>query len=417
VTAEAAPAVTPPREAAAPPPESRLLRRLAGASAEIRVLRVMAFGFLPGAVLFGLLLAPDVHAQMHLFPAWWVQAVLAGVVITPSLLGAVAFVAPVWLLRVVAGVSALAALAAQATFPLIAQSWPHALESAPWIDDITSLGTIASAIALPAAGAVLVSAASALLTVVDRITASHGDVLPGVQNGLYVLFFCITFVALGISSMRAGRAADAAEAAALRAATTAAADAARERERGRINALVHDRVLATLLAAAHDVPGSELLRQQDAQRALDGLQELLEPDHDPISQGLRGEEFAWRIQGITTEAAPEAVFGYEVDHEMRLPPEAVEALIAATEEALRNSLLHAGKANRTVHVSVGRSGVQVDVLDDGAGFDPSRVPATRLGISESIRGRMAALDGGSAVVISAPAVGTRVQLRYRPEPA
>jgi signal transduction histidine kinase len=399
--------------AATPLRESRLLRRLAGTRGEFRVLRVMAFGFLPAAVVFGLLLTPTLGAQLSLYPLWWVQAVLAGMVICPALMGGLAFVAPIWLLRTLAGISAASGLAAQATFPLIAQTWRSPLHAPPWIDEITGLGTIAAAIALPTTGAVLVTVATAALTAVDRFTATHGEVLPGVQNGLYVLLFCITFVALGVTSLRAGRAADEAEADALRAATSGAVEAARERERTRINALLHDRVLATLLAAARDVPGSETLRRQDAQRALDGLHALLQPEDD--RERMRGEDFAWSVQAATTEVVPEAVFGYEVHADVRLANEAADALIAATEEALRNSVLHAGEANRTVHVHVGVDGVQVDVLDDGAGFDPARVPPSRLGIAESIRGRMAALEGGSAAVVAAPGVGTRVQLRYRPD--
>jgi signal transduction histidine kinase len=295
--------------------------------------------------------------------------------------------------------------------------WDRPLREAPWIDAITSLGTIASAIALPTSGAVGVTIAMAALTVVDRFAATHGDLLPGVQNGLYVLLFSLTFVALGTSSLRAGRAADVAEAAALRAATASAADSARERERARINALVHDRVLATLLTAARDVPGSEALRRQDAQRALDGLHALLRPEDDPLRHRFTGEEIAWAIQSVTTDLAPEALFGHDIQAELEIPADAVDALTAATEEALRNSLRHAGSANRAVHVLVDTDGVQVDVLDDGDGFDPARVPQTRLGIADSIHGRMASVDGGGAAVISSPGVGTRVQLRYRPEGA
>jgi signal transduction histidine kinase len=70
-----------------------------------------------------------------------------------------------------------------------------------------------------------------------------------------------------------------------------------------------------------------------------------------------------------------------------------------------------------VHVLVDRSRVRVDVLDDGAGFDPEQVPANRLGIARSIKARMADLEGGSAVIVSQQGVGTRVQLRYKPPAA
>lgn len=404
----------PPGARPALPRQIRLLRPLADRTGEERVLRVTAFGFMPAAVVFGLLAVPDLHAQADDYPLWWTVLVLAGVLLAPVVMGLLAFFVPLPWLQRLAAVSAATALLAQASLPFVSDGQPLDGGGAPWIDDFVSLGAIVSALAVRPVWATLVAFCAAGLTVVDRwvVTPRH-DLLPGVQNGLYVFLFCITFIALGVMTFHSVREADLAEAAAQEAASSAAADAARERERGRINALVHDRVLATLLAAARPVPGSESLRQADAARALGGLQALLADGDEPGAE-LDGEAFAWSIQATTTELAPEAVFGYEVHSGLLIPPAAIEALTAATEEALRNSVHHAQARNRTVHVHVGEDGAQVDVLDDGVGFDPTRVPPTRLGIAESIRGRMEALPGGSAVVVSTPGVGTRVQLRYRP---
>ncbi len=41
---------------------------------------------------------------------------------------------------------------------------------------------------------------------------------------------------------------------------------------------------------------------------------------------------------------------------------------------MRNSRRHAGEANRTVHVRIGRRSADIDVLDDGRGFDRVTVP-------------------------------------------
>jgi signal transduction histidine kinase len=347
------------------------------------------------------------------YPPWWTVLALAGILLAPIVMGLLAFFASLRVLRSLAAASAATALLAQASLPFVGSGFVVLGGTAPWIDDVVSLGAIVSLLAVRPAWSALIAFCCGGLTVVDRwaVTPGH-DLLPGVQNGLYVFLFCITFIALGVMTFHGAREADLAQTAALEAASNAAADAARDRERGRINALVHDRVLATLLAAARPVPGSETLRQADAARALAGLQALLTEDDD-AGVALDGETFAWSIQAVTTDLAPEAVFGYEVHGDALIPPHAVEALTAATEEALRNSLLHAHATNRTVHVHVGEDGVRVDVLDDGVGFEPDRVPAARLGIAESIHGRMAALPGGSAVVVSAPAVGTRVRLTYR----
>jgi signal transduction histidine kinase len=56
----------------------------------------------------------------------------------------------------------------------------------------------------------------------------------------------------------------------------------------------------------------------------------------------------------------------------------------------------------------------VTVRDDGAGFDADRLDdarrAGRLGVAQSIIGRMSGI-GGTAVVDSAPGRGTEVELR------
>jgi signal transduction histidine kinase len=51
----------------------------------------------------------------------------------------------------------------------------------------------------------------------------------------------------------------------------------------------------------------------------------------------------------------------------------------------------------------------VFVRDRGPGFDPDTVPADRLGLRQSVVGRMAR-HGGRAIVTSEPGEGTEVQL-------
>ena len=85
---------------------------------------------------------------------------------------------------------------------------------------------------------------------------------------------------------------------------------------------------------------------------------------------------------------------------------------AAAAEAVRNSNRHAHSTTpTTVTVSLDSPKLTVVVADDGRGFDPQTVPADRLGITVSIRDRMAAI-GGSADIDSAPGRGTRVSLRW-----
>ena len=90
----------------------------------------------------------------------------------------------------------------------------------------------------------------------------------------------------------------------------------------------------------------------------------------------------------------------------------IRTVAAAAAEAVRNSNRHAHSTTpTTVTVSLDSPKLTVVVADDGRGFDPQTVPADRLGITVSIRDRMAAI-GGSADIDSAPGRGTRVSLRW-----
>jgi signal transduction histidine kinase len=386
------------------------LRRPQG-PAERRVLRVIGFGFLPSAVVFGLLDVGPIATQWESFPPTWTMVVLAGVVGSALLLGALSFRAPLDLLRALGATSALCALAAQATESLVVLDWPDPEQSA-WVQQLMSLGAIASVVAWRLPASLAVTTAIAAFTAVDRVALDGvDDLVLGVQDGLYVLLFSATFLVLGGNLFSGARRADAAQQEASRTAAEGAADAARERELARVNALVHDRVLATLLAAARGGAETDALVRADAERALSELHALLEPEEP--GRSLSGEALAFALQGATTELDPEATFAYEVHSDRSVPGDVVDALTAGLEEALRNAARHAEAPNRSVHVSVGEDLIRIDVLDDGVGFDPAAVSADRLGIGRSILGRMRAVSGGGGEVVSATGTGTRITLSFR----
>ena len=61
-----------------------------------------------------------------------------------------------------------------------------------------------------------------------------------------------------------------------------------------------------------------------------------------------------------------------------------------------------------------RGAIQVEVGDDGAGFELAAVPTERLGVRVSILERMSSA-GGHAEITSAPGSGTRVVLSWPDE--
>ncbi len=88
---------------------------------------------------------------------------------------------------------------------------------------------------------------------------------------------------------------------------------------------------------------------------------------------------------------------------------AVEALVAATGEAATNAAKWSGCDSVSVFVEVTDDEVQSFVRDTGVGFDRGEIAEDRLGVKESIVGRMERI-GGRAEIITAPGEGTEVRL-------
>ena len=81
----------------------------------------------------------------------------------------------------------------------------------------------------------------------------------------------------------------------------------------------------------------------------------------------------------------------------------------AAREAMVNAAKYAKGAPVSMYVEVEPEQVTVFVRDRGPGFEADTVPADRLGLRQSVVGRMAR-HGGRATVTSAPGEGTEVQL-------
>jgi len=84
--------------------------------------------------------------------------------------------------------------------------------------------------------------------------------------------------------------------------------------------------------------------------------------------------------------------------------------VLAAREAMTNAAKFAGADVIDVYVEVADESVAVFVRDRGSGFDRGSVPAGRLGLTESIEGRLERA-GGQATVTSGPGAGTEVELR------
>jgi signal transduction histidine kinase len=91
----------------------------------------------------------------------------------------------------------------------------------------------------------------------------------------------------------------------------------------------------------------------------------------------------------------------------RLTPQAAEALVDATRACLENVLRHSGVTVAEVDLAYTPEEITIIVSDQGKGFDPDAVAADRLGLRQSIQGRIRAV-GGSVRVWSSPGAGTSI---------
>ena len=381
-------------------------------SAADRLQRVLYTAAGIGAIVFGGLLvsgASGIAAQRaSLSPWFWWATVILGLVVPASLL----LIAPLGraaLSRAVAKVSIVSFLALQALW-VPAMSVPVLpAGTTPWIQGITALpSTLAGATwrsrwvwAFPVAQALVVTAVQML--------SSDRSALDAVLDGVGAMIFCSVLTGIGQAVVRAGDAQDAAAERARSAAMLAAAGTTNERERARINAIVHDEIMSVLLAASR-TDGPDVAPQ--ARRALEAVRTIAAPvgdDSGEISTALA--EAA--LRATVADASSDVSLGAELEDEGPLPALAVAAASEAVAEALANVRRHAGAhAAPTVAALLGHDRLTVTVTDQGAGFDPAAVPPTRLGIRASIVGRMATIAGGSGAIESAPGRGTVVTISW-----
>lgn len=176
----------------------------------------------------------------------------------------------------------------------------------------------------------------------------------------------------------------------------------RETERAEIAAHLHDSVLQTL-ALIQRRAGSEqdvvrLARAQERE-----LRTWLYRDAAKDS-GLLAERIAAAAAEVE-DAHGQAVDVVSVGDTAMTDRH--EALVLAAREAMHNAARHGGGAV-SVYLECSDMGSEVFVKDRGPGFDPDAVPEDRLGVRESIVGRMKR-HGGTAVINSSPE-GTEVRL-------
>ncbi|MFE1551264.1 MULTISPECIES: ATP-binding protein [Streptomyces] len=184
----------------------------------------------------------------------------------------------------------------------------------------------------------------------------------------------------------------------------------RAQERAEVAAHVHDSVLHTLTLIQRNADDAgEVRRLARAQE-----RELRNWLYKPEGTGRDEEEPATLAEAVKKAAA-------EVEDKHGVPLEVVvvgdcpldeklTAQMQAAREAMVNAAKYGGEGGAVqVYAEVEGRTVFVSVRDRGPGFDLDAVPEDRMGVRESIIGRMQR-NGGSARLRSVPDGGTEVEL-------
>lgn len=231
-------------------------------------------------------------------------------------------------------------------------------------------------------GTVLVLA-GLLVLVADRLSWSL--LVDGAVTGLVVLVGVA--LVLGPWMLRTGRAS-----------IEERRERVRAEEREAVAAHLHDSVLQTLTliqkrsadpdADPRVVAALARRQERELRRWLYGSTDGWEPDarlRDAIDATVADVE---DLHGVTIESVMVGDVGID---------DRVAALVAATREALVNAAKFSGCRELALFVEVSPSATTVFVRDRGVGFDPTRVPADRHGIRDSIVGRLVNVDGAAVV--------------------
>ena len=284
----------------------------------------------------------------------------------------------------------------------------------PWLWWATGTATMAVGMYLPKWWAFIYVAfmpTSWFLLRIQPIGGS-GDIGSATLDSIYIVLFAVVILTLigmmRLAAMQVDKASD--ETMAL--ARQRAAVEASEAERQKLDDLVHDQVLTTLLLAAKaETPIEQQMAADSAENAMvrldavanDELQEMQD-----ISVGV----YLDSLSNTITRGFPGTEINLNKYNDFQVPIKVCIAFSDATIQALHNSVQHAGrKAVREVRMKSDRHGLKVVVKDNGKGFRVSAIPKNRMGVRNSIRRRVTAV-GGEVNIQTAPRKGATIVLTW-----
>nr|WP_241748167.1 MULTISPECIES: ATP-binding protein [Microbacterium] len=306
-------------------------------------------------------------------------------------------------------------------FVLVLLAWPAAtaglpadVDAEPWIWYLINVATTAAVIAFRMPLQVVCALLMPLLYGVVRLWQLEFPppqiVIVVVLDVVFALIFAGVVLTLGWMLRSVAVGIDRTRATAVASYATAAAADAAEKERVAVAALMHDSVLAALIAAERASTPRE--RALAVSMAREALTRLANADRD-AEEGPDEPVPPVSVARAIATAAAEFGVALDVDCDVDetappVPGRVARALALAATQAIANAVQHAGGVGLAVRLEADDAGLEVTVSDAGDGFDRDAVPVDRLGIRASIVARVAAVAGRTAIVSDAD--GTTVTI-------
>lgn len=305
----------------------------------------------------------------------------------------------------------VALLVATWQFQLTAQvnSVPH---FQPWIWWATGGASMAMGLLLPRwwAWAYMAGMPVVWFFLLQTPLGGEADLGKAAQDAAFVTLFPSALVTLSHLLRNSARDVDVATDLAAQASAERARIDAIERERSRVDALVHDSVLTTLLVSAR------AQNKAEHAAALELAQTAIEKLNSAADENAVGRISVLSFCQALTQAVERQEPGIDVSFSgasgLTMPIEVASALTDATAQAVANSLQHAGRsATRLVRIKATKKELKIVVTDDGIGFRVSRIAKNRLGLRLSIIQRVENI-GGRVFIKTQPGAGSTIVLEW-----
>jgi signal transduction histidine kinase len=284
----------------------------------------------------------------------------------------------------------------------------------PWVWWATGIASMAVGMHIPKwwAWGYMVSIPLVWFFLHTQPTGGSAAFSTALQDASYIVLFPATVVTLAQLLRSSAAKVDVASAQA----TAAAADRARtdaiERERSRIDALVHDSVLTTLIVAANANSDEQYAAASESAREAIWKLKSVASDPETKSESISVISFFQALGESVRRQDAACELAVSGASAKQLPAEVVDALTDATAQAVANSIQHAGRgAQRLLRLKATERELKIVVRDDGVGFRPSRVPKNRLGLRISITDRVESV-GGKVFIDSRLGGGTSIVIEW-----